>query len=83
MRAHARWPPKAPADAAPAEKLLPDPVHLLAHDAHDLVERPITQKKVRVNPRRQLPNVTSPHQKLVAGHFRVSGSLAQCRNKQF
>jgi len=64
------------------KKLLPDPVHLLAHDGYDLVERPVAQKKIGVDAGRQLPNVARPHQKLVAGHFGVGRGLAQGRNEE-
>ena len=65
------------------KKLLPDPVHLLAHNGDDLVERPVSEKKIRVNTRRQLPNVARPHEKLVAGYFGLRRRLAQCRNEEF
>ena len=73
--------PKFPRMQRRQKKLLPDLVHLLPHDAHDLIKRPVAQEKIRVNTRRQLPNVASPHQELVAGNFSVRRRLAQGRNK--
>ena len=62
-------------------KLLPDLVHLLADDANDLVERAISQKKIRVNARSKLPDVARPHQKLMAGDLGIRRHLAQCWDK--
>ena len=63
-------------------ELLPDLVHLLADDAHDLVERPLPKKQIGVNPGSQLADVSRADQKLVAGDFGVRRSLAQRGNKE-
>ncbi len=63
-------------------KFLADLVHLLADDGDDLVERPVSQKKIGVNSGSQLANVTRPDQKFVAGDLGVRRSLAQRRNKE-
>src|ERR1700761_910014 len=64
-------------------KLLPDRVHLLAHNRDDLVQRPLPKKEVVVNPRAKLPDIPGPQQKFMAGHFGIRRGLAQSRNKQF
>ena len=64
------------------EELLPDLVHLLAHNADDLVQRPLPEKEIVVDARAELPNVAGAEQKLVAGHFGVCRGLAKGRNKE-
>ena len=63
-------------------KLLPDLVHLLAHDADDLVQRPLPEEEVVVNARAELADVAGAEQKLVAGHFGVCRGLAKSGNKE-
>ena len=65
------------------EELLSDPVHLLADDSHDLVERPVPKEKIRVNPGCELADVASPHQKLVAGDFGVRRRFAEGWDEEF
>ena len=58
-------------------KFLPDLVHLLAHDPDDLVERSLSQKKVGIDSRSELADVTCPNEELMTGNLGVRGSLAQ------
>ena len=64
-------------------KLLADPVHLLAHDADDLVQRALAEEEVVVNARAELADVAGAEQKLVAGHFGVCRGLAKSGMKSF
>jgi hypothetical protein len=66
----------------PGSKLLPDLVHLLAHNADDFVQRPLPEKKVVVNARAKLPHIPGPEKEFVAGHFGIRRGLAQSRNEE-
>ena len=63
-------------------KLLADPVHLLANDANDLVDRPLTEEEIVIETRAQLANVAGAHEELVTGHFGVCRGLAKSGNKE-
>ena len=63
-------------------ELLPDLVHLLANDVHDLVEGALSHEEIGVDPGSQLADVAGPHQEFVAGDFSVRRRLAQSRNKE-
>ena len=58
------------------KQLLPDGVHLFAHDAGDLQNGSLGEKQVGVDSSRQLPDIAGAHQELVAGNFRVSRRFA-------
>ena len=64
-------------------ELLPDGVHLLAHNGDDLVDRPLRQKEIAVDAGAELADVAAADQKLVAGHFGVCRSLAKSGNEEF
>ena len=64
-------------------ELLADFVHFLADDGDDLVERPLPEKEIGINPGGQLADVAGADEKLVAGDLGVRRSLAQRRDKQF
>ena len=64
-------------------KLLADSVHLLAHDADDLVDRPLPEEEIVVDARAELANVACPDEKPVTGHFGVCRGLAKSGNKEF
>src|SRR6266852_4061179 len=64
-------------------ELLPNLVHLLADDPHDLVDGAIPKKEKRVNASAQLTDVSRADQQLVTGNLGISRGLAQSRNKEF
>ena len=54
------------------QHLLPlDPVHLLADDRFDLLDDPLAQRQQRVDARRNRPDITAAHQKLVTDSLGV------------
>ena len=63
-------------------ELLRDLVHLVAHNGDDLVQRALAQEEVVIDSGAELADVAGAEKKLVAGHFGVCRSLAQCRNKE-
>ena len=63
-------------------KLLANAVHLLAHNADDLVHRALAEEQVVVNARAELADVAGAEQELVAGHFGVCRGLAKSGNKK-
>ena len=63
-------------------KLLPNLVHLVAHDIDDPQERTLPQKKIRINTGSQLANVSGPHQIFVTGNLGICRRFAQRRNKE-
>src|SRR5271156_315462 len=64
------------------QKLLPDLVHLLANDSHDLVDRPLTEEQVGVDARAKLADISAPNEELVTGDFGVRRSLTKGRDKE-
>src|SRR5690349_1670586 len=64
-------------------ELLPDFIHLVAHDVHDLVERALPEEQIRINSSSQLPDITSADEEFVARDLGISRSLAQRGNEQF
>ena len=73
--------PKLPRMQRRQIKLLPNPVHLLPDNPHDLVKRARAQKEVGVNPGRQLPDVSRANKKFMGRDLGIRRRLAQCRNK--
>src|SRR5262249_22490308 len=63
-------------------ELLPDPVHLLADDRRDLVQRALPQREVAVDARAELADVTCTKQELMTGDLSVGRSLTQGRNEE-
>src|ERR1019366_4436715 len=64
------------------KELLPDLVHLLAHDADNLVQRALAEKEIVVDARSELADVAGADEELVAGHFGVCRGLAKSRNEE-
>jgi len=56
--------------------------HLLAHDADDLVQRPLAEEEVVVDACAELANIAGTHQKPVAGHFGVGRGFAKSRDEE-
>src|ERR1700722_284645 len=65
------------------QELLPDLVHLFTDDAHDLVDRAVSEKEGRIDSRAKLPNIPGPQQEFVACHLGVGGRLAKGGDKKF
>ena len=63
-------------------ELLRDLVHLVADNGDDLVQRALAQEEVVIDSGAELADVAGAEKKLVAGHFGVCRSLAQCGNKE-
>ena len=57
------------------EKLLPDLVHLLAHDGDDLVQRALAEEQIAVDAGAELADVAGAEQELVAGDLGVWRAL--------
>ena len=64
------------------KKLLAYPVHLIAHNTDDFVERALSEWEVVVDAGAELANVAGTEKELVAGHFGIRRGLAQGRNKE-
>ena len=59
------------------QELLADPVHLLADDGGDLVQRALAERQIAVDSGAELANVSGAKQELMTGDLGVGGSLAE------
>ena len=64
------------------KELLPDLVHLFAHDADDLVDGALAEEEVVVNAGAELADVAGAEQELVAGDFGVCRGLTKGGDKE-
>ena len=65
------------------EKFLADLVHLVADDGNDAVDGALAKEEVGINAGAELADVAGADEEFVAGHFRVSGGLAEGGNEEF